>query len=117
MKVIGIEGSIPREIERIAKSVRRWVLRESEDGKSGGMCGEASVYLIKKLAEIGIKAEYGSGVVKTDDDMFSHCWVEVKNKILDVTADQFNHQQKLYCFRTIIWMPSNKLRSIYVSCW
>ncbi|RDJ34943.1 MAG: hypothetical protein DWQ19_08910 [Crenarchaeota archaeon] len=113
IRTIGIEKKIPEDILRVARRIRRWVMKEGW-GKSEGLCGDASAYLCRDIPG----SDFFEGTVFGE----SHCWVEIKNTVLDVTADQFNGIEKWPWkdissparFRSIVWVPWYRVRGIYV---
>jgi len=85
-----IKQEIPAEILKVARNVRRLVLRESaNDGTPGSTCGWcefASLQLICRLEKLGYKPVIQYGFYNEN----AHCWVLVCGHILDVTSDQFD---------------------------
>lgn len=56
------------------------------------MCAIASAYLMKRLSCARIRAEFVIGTYDGSD----HCWVEHKDKIIDITATQFGILQAVF---------------------
>ena len=82
-----------KDILKVCRSVRRWVL-EMNSGGSEGMCTVASSEIYDRLKALGIKVKIRTGVFKIDhhspchDEV--HTWIEWRGLPIDVTADQFN---------------------------
>ena len=55
-------------------------------------CACASWFLAQKLKDKGISALVIMGSIDKEDD--NHCWVEVENHIVDITATQFRFARK-----------------------
>ena len=57
-----------------------------DDGRRmWGYCAIASYRLAQRLQALGYPAKF----VKGKYDCYNHCWVELEDKILDITATQF----------------------------
>lgn len=57
-----------------------------------GLCAIASNHLYLQFKKHNIKSKFVKGYYKNN----SHCWVEVDDKIIDITATQFNVKQKIF---------------------
>jgi len=95
---------------QIAKKVREQCEQWNEDNEGyfysglSGMCAIASVALTKTFHEHGFKdavfieGEYieGKFVHRVKNYLYGlgHCWVELNDKIYDITATQFNNIKK-----------------------
>ena len=108
MEKIGIEIPIPQETIKVARSVRRWVLKHN--GNSGGMCYDASLEI---LARIGWPTKIIRGWFQTDEREMFHYWIEIGKNILDVTADQFNYLLEKTKMRSIVFAKINSLTNFY----
>ncbi len=62
-----------------------------------GACTLASFMLHKKLSHVGIKSKFVKGVYQ----YYDHCWVEIDNIIVDITATQFDDDFDRVHFDTI----------------
>lgn len=90
MRYIGIETKIPPEVLKIAKQVRWGVLKRC--GVAAGECHPSSERIVKLLGQLGIRAVVRSCYfIIAGQNKSWHYVVRVGDKILDVTADQFNH--------------------------
>ena len=92
MKKIGIKRPIPPEVLKVARSVRKWVLRVN--GGPEDMCYDASCAIQRRLAKRGIKCKVvGDEFIVNPDSKYpeGHYWVAIGRKFLDVTGDQFNY--------------------------
>lgn len=78
--------------ERVRSSVCDWAHRHPQNNNAfsardlAGCCAIASYALCKALSAKGFKPEFVCGV---ESSWGSHCWVECKNYIVDITATQF----------------------------
>ena len=59
-----------------------------------GACAVGSLLLKKELKEQGINSLFVLG--EHPDCLGSHCWIEVANSIVDITASQLNIPLKIY---------------------
>jgi len=85
------------KILHIAKQVRKWCeafvdtdgnqKKYNFDYSLCGMCAAASFALHDALKKHGIKSKVING---TFDGDFEHCWIEIEDKIIDITATQFD---------------------------
>ena len=57
-----------------------------------GACASASYVLWKHLRKQGYDADFIMGSYHG----FNHCWVEIEDRILDITATQFGVRKKVY---------------------
>jgi hypothetical protein len=71
-----------------------------------GECETASKALRRKLRKIGVKADLVYGEVRAEDSVcknaWQHCWLEIGDTIIDITADQFNDEGDFLPFPEII---------------
>ena len=74
-----------REIVELA--VNEGIIEADED--LAGACAVASFFLRKKLLSYGYKTDFY--VAKAHN----HCWLRYGDKILDITATQFGHKNKV----------------------
>ena len=125
MKYIGVESKIPKEVYRIMKSVRRWVLSVNS-GNSTFACQIAADTLKEKLHKAGIEnakvifGRFANGIPAYPNARHKipgewHCWVLLNGYILDVTADQFNSDLDGVYMRTIVYGTPKQLRKIYIT--
>ena len=94
-------------ILKVAKEVRKGILKESSTATTLGWCYEASLDLIRSLKKRKIYIKLMDGIFKVDYTQWgapsnnehsedeSHYWCEWKHLPVDVTADQFNEQLKV----------------------
>lgn len=104
------------KIRKIANAVRN-EFRCDEEG-SGGLCADASERIVTELGIVGIKSRLieGSFILDKPKNAISniacHCWVEVLTRpliVVDVTADQFNHELKRERMKKIIIGPYKRI--------
>lgn len=90
--------STPEEVFAVAVAVRNALeassVEERPSSWSGfprGACGDTSLVLGAFLADVGFREfEYVYGVIDREDGSIStHGWLQWKNLIVDITADQF----------------------------
>ena len=132
-QVIGIEHKMPDKLYRVALGVRLKVLNQSKKNKSqqqlavagnceplrerlvAGNCGIATGIIQDALQEMGWAGGHRCcGDVKTCQwGWMGHCWLEWRNFVLDVTADQFNTYCRIIKFRPIVFCHKSKLEDIY----
>ena len=115
-----------KRIHKIASRVRRQCEIFSCKDECGGkdyfnnhdlscMCAVASYTLAKALKKNGIVCKMVKGMFEDDH----HCWVEIKNEIVDITATQFGIRNRVYftnksneCYkRKVIIRSPRQLRS------
>lgn len=58
-----------------------------------GYCAVASIHLCKLAKYLNINLNFVCGEYSSDHCKSGHCWVEYKDKIIDVTATQFRKDQ------------------------
>lgn len=90
---------ISPEVKQIAAEIRRWIetnLPEHCNPNLEGCCSFGSYLLSKVLQKNGYDAYFVEGEY---DDNF-HCWVELDNVIIDITATQFGDLPKVYITET-----------------
>lgn len=80
------------KIIEIAKKVRKEIV--SYYGTTKGTCLDASRTLLRELGRCTLKCNpiiaFGEFLLDSNNCKATHFWVEINDKILDVTADQFN---------------------------
>lgn len=80
------------DVLMIAKSVRKEIV--SYYGTTEGTCLDASRTLLRELGRLLSKSDpiiaFGEFMLDIPNHTATHFWVEINNKVLDVTADQFN---------------------------
>jgi hypothetical protein len=89
-----VKYNLPEGAIETAKEVRKFIkwYAKRDGNRIGnsrdleGWCAIASSFLVKKLKERKIKAEFVKGSFKHG----SHCWIECENYIIDLTATQFS---------------------------
>lgn len=61
-----------------------------------GSCGIASLAMYNRLNQYGINCNWSYGYHLNQDVIFGekHCWVEFKNKIIDITYKQISNTSK-----------------------
>ena len=71
-------------------------------GDLGGECGNASSILVKVLQHFGVKSHFYSGdyYVPGAKHGSGHCWMQYKNKIIDITATQFGQTDRVFIHPT-----------------
>lgn len=89
----------PLDIAReVRKAVQVWA-RDSHDSNFDydtlrGACGLASYTLYRTLKAFGYHPEF----VHDEDDHDAHCWVELGDEAIDITATQFGEDYpEIYC--------------------
>ena len=88
-----------KTIIQVAEKVRDSIAKELGDSFPsglGGDCAVSSYTLHKKLNRLGFKSKFVQGHYR----MMEHCWVEIDNLIIDITATQFGIKEKVYITRT-----------------
>lgn len=78
-------------------------------------CACASVFLAQKLNEHGIKAVAIRGSFDSDEGD-NHCWVDVDNNIIDITATQFGIRDKIFITtynNSSFYVSMGHIKSIY----
>ena len=95
------EPKASRNVLKIAKDVRKEVVKEYGSDDLNAYCMEASEKLALRLNAAGFKTakairgwyEVDEGIIEDDSDEErfdpTHYWVEVDGKILDITGSQF----------------------------
>lgn len=86
---------IPPKAKQIAVEIRKWVeknLPEHCDSNLEGCCSFGSYLLSKVLQKNGFEAYFVEG--EYDDEY--HCWVELNDVIIDITATQFGDFPQVY---------------------
>ena len=99
---LGIEADIPPDLLKLARRVRRWILRQGE-GFAAGWCGTAA----ERLCELDNRLKCCSGHCFDE----AHSWAEFGSYILDVTADQFNGER--VHFAPIVFGTNTQLHTLY----
>lgn len=95
------------QIVEIATRIREWAERSNRRRKNPfssdlcGMCAIAAAKLFTELKKAGINAR----LVANDD----HCFVQVRDMIVDVTATQFGKKPVLAVRRHILERESDKI--------
>ncbi len=120
VQYLGIEAvSIPTSLWNLAREIRQKVLNEN-DGKSFGMCWDASSQICARLRKKGVSCKQRCASFRINGHKHGHAWVEIgkKRHYLDVTADQFNHGLALgntrYQMRAIVFGTKKQLgRNLY----
>lgn len=72
-------------------------------------CGDASDLLAQYLLDNGIKSTYIVGTYHGEgvDDLQSHAWLEVEERItIDITGDQFSQNKIFLYFDKPVWCGS-----------
>ncbi len=129
MRIIGIESKMPVTLYRLALGVRFRMLNEGRKCRlSGyvssnretlvaGYCGMAMDAIERTLDDLGWANWGGVGCCGDFNTCkvgwMGHCWVEWREYVLDVTADQFNHQCTNIKMRPIVFCHKSKLKNIY----
>jgi hypothetical protein len=86
---------IPPEVKQIATEVRRWIEQNLPSDCDDNLCGACSFgsYLLTKVLQ---KNGYDAYFVEGDYKNSCHCWVELDDVIIDITATQFGNYPKIY---------------------
>lgn len=81
-------------VREVAQLVRDFIVRRY--GDSGGLCIDATRYIMRLLNHRGIETTCYEGKVRFTHEGVTttgyHVWLEVDDVIVDVTADQFNDE-------------------------
>lgn len=91
-KIKNIAKKVRKAVEKLAKSDNYY----SFDKNLKCACALASYFLSKELNKNKIKSKVVWGNFIKGKKNYSHCWVVVKNQIVDITATQFGIKHKVY---------------------
>ena len=81
------ESKIHYKIIRLAKIVRNQFETEYPSNSTlAGLCGLASFRLMKLANNNGMYPALCGGYYKN----YGHCWIEINDKIIDITAGELN---------------------------
>lgn len=103
-------------VKNVLKACRKWAYRYGQEVGTerslAGLCAIASVRIHKSLKQKGVKSKI---VVADFYNGGSHCFVQVGEEILDVTATQFGlpailKQKKETYIRTLLNNPVVELK-------
>ena len=92
-QIINISEQVRKACEKFAMSKEAIEYDFYNDEELGSMCAVASTALRdvlkrRRFNPVLMQGEFGDGM--------EHCWVQVKDKIIDVTATQFNTKDHKY---------------------
>lgn len=96
-KILSIAQDVRNKCEEFAKSnaSKKYDFHNQDD--LGCMCAVASFVLARALRRNRIKCNIVSGEFYDNGwPAGNHCWVEVRNKIVDITATQFGDFPPVY---------------------
>ncbi len=109
-KIINIAIQVRRAVEVFAKTDKNHDVGGNPENLCC-YCAIASYALMTALKKQGIKCRLISGFFdetgeyeEYEEKSINHCWVEVNNKILDITASQFPEHRNY----SIVILPNNK---------
>jgi len=101
-KPLGQIHPLPKPIALIAQRIRRQILKKY--GTTEDACWTAAQLLVKELRRHGHSCRIQHGKFRVEDayPVAGHSWVEIKGRILDITADQFNPRLRTITMRAIV---------------
>lgn len=105
-------------VTRVALAVRKIVaghaMSISYPPNLAGMCAIASFTLARALKDEGVSAQIMQGEACGG---FGHCWVEVNDEVVDVTATQFAQYNKQLDKELVRFNVADKGKFQYNSMW
>jgi hypothetical protein len=91
-KVLDIAKKVRRACHKFAMSDDSMPYDFHDDPNLGCMCAIGSYVLYQELKDAGYSPELKIG---TFNKFTTHCWVEIDDKIVDITATQFKEQKRI----------------------